>query len=62
MTGTIDGVAQILDEYTRKGKAIPAQAKAVLTKAAKVMKLIANNLSRADEACGYRYVPGVPGR
>jgi hypothetical protein len=62
MSDTIDGVAQIVDTYLRKGKAIPAHVKAVLVKTSKVMKLIANNISKANEACAWRYVLGVSGR
>jgi hypothetical protein len=59
MSTTIDGVAQILNMYTRKGKAIPAELKVGLGKVSKVLNLIAHNLDKAAEACGYRCVPGV---
>jgi phage tail tape-measure protein len=59
MSTTIDGVAQILNQYTRKGKAIPAEVKASLGKVVKLMKLIADNLDKVGEACAYKYVPSV---
>lgn len=54
VTTTIDTLAEVLNMYTRKGKAIPAELKTKLGKVSKELNFIAKNLNKLADACGYR--------